>query len=255
MNRRHARSGWRTILLLTGHLILPAVAGEPGIREAGTGEPLVQGIPWRWYWESGGWILYVLLAFSIFTVAVIFYLFAVLRPGPVLPASLRRELEEKIRVGAWTEALRACVYRPCPLAAVFQAVLQPLESSRTVTPVELREALESEGSRQADALQSPPQYLLDLAVIAPMVGFLGTVWGMMQAFGAISLNVEHAQPVVLANGVAQALVTTVGGLMIAIPAMMFYAYFRRRAMRLIARLETVSDELFALLLTVLKTTP
>ena len=82
-----------------------------------------------------------------------------------------------------------------------------------------------------------------MATIAPLLGLLGTVLGMLTAFGSVASDIASAKPVVLAAGVSQAIVTTVFGLVVAIPCMAFYAWFRRRASRQIANLESASAEI------------
>ena len=85
---------------------------------------------------------------------------------------------------------------------------------------------------------SQVDWLADIAAIAPLVGLLGTVLGMFQAFGGIASDVAAgAKPVVLAQGVSQAIVTTIFGLVVAIPTLMFHAIFRRRAQKRIGEIE------------------
>ena len=107
----------------------------------------------------------------------------------------------------------------------------------------LREGVEAEGARHADAMFSQVQWLLDLGVIAPMLGLLGTVLGMLQAFGAVAHDIAGAKPVVLAAGVTKAIVTTIFGLFVAIPAMVCYAWLRRRVARLVGQLEAAAAEI------------
>ena len=96
----------------------------------------------------------------------------------------------------------------------------------------------AEGGRIADAMMSSVDWLADIAAIAPLVGLLGTVLGMFQAFGGIASDVSAgAKPVVLAQGVSQAIVTTIFGLVVAIPSLAAYAVFRRRAQKRIAEIE------------------
>ncbi len=103
--------------------------------------------------------------------------------------------------------------------------------------------LAAEGARIAQRAQAAVDYLADIAAIAPLVGLLGTVLGMFRAFGGIASDVaQGAKPVVLAQGVSQAIVTTIFGLAIAIPALVAYACFRRRAARRIAELEEAVEE-------------
>ena len=98
---------------------------------------------------------------------------------------------------------------------------------------------EAEGGRIAEAMMSSVDWLADIAAIAPLVGLLGTVLGMFQAFGGIASDVSAAaKPVVLAQGVSQAIVTTIFGLVVAIPSLAAYAVFRRRAQKRIAEIES-----------------
>jgi biopolymer transport protein ExbB len=102
----------------------------------------------------------------------------------------------------------------------------------------------AEGARLADEIFSAVDWLADIAAIAPLVGLLGTVLGMFQAFGGIASDVATgAKPVVLAQGVSQAIVTTIFGLVVAIPSLVMHAFFRRRAARLVATLEEKADEI------------
>lgn len=104
----------------------------------------------------------------------------------------------------------------------------------------------AEGARIASALYSAVDWLADIAAIAPLVGLLGTVLGMFQAFGGIAADVTAgAKPIVLAQGVSQAIVTTIFGLTVAIPALVAHAIFRRRAAKRIAELEEKADEISA----------
>ena len=89
---------------------------------------------------------------------------------------------------------------------------------------------------------------MDIAVVAPMIGLLGTVFGMMIAFNAVSDQIAVVRPTALIAGVNKAMLTTAFGLLVGIPAMMFYAYFRNRTAKLVSLLETASTELFTALL-------
>ena len=100
------------------------------------------------------------------------------------------------------------------------------------------------GGRIADRMYASVEWLADIAAIAPLVGLLGTVLGMFQAFGGIANDLAaNARPVVLAQGVSQAIVTTVFGLVVAIPCLLAYAFLRRRTARRIAGLESLAVDL------------
>lgn len=105
---------------------------------------------------------------------------------------------------------------------------------------------ESEGRRIATRLMGAVDWLADIAAIAPLVGLLGTVLGMFKAFGGIATDVSAgAKPVVLAQGVSQAIVTTIFGLVVAIPCLAIYALMRRRAQKRIAELEMQVEDAIA----------
>ena len=110
----------------------------------------------------------------------------------------------------------------------------------------VREVTEAEGTRQASILNNRINYLNDIGRVAPMVGLLGTVVGMIKAFEGIgkSSGVQHME---LAPGVAQALITTAAGLIISIPALIFYSIFRGKVQKLIAELEAAMTHIMALL--------
>ena len=80
-----------------------------------------------------------------------------------------------------------------------------------------------------------------------MMGLLGTVVGMLNAFSRVAVSLDNVKPIFLAEGVAQALITTVFGLIIGIPAMIFYAYFRRKAAGMVSRLESASTDVLTAL--------
>jgi biopolymer transport protein ExbB len=197
--------------------------------------------------DKGGVLMYPLAFMSFLALAIIVYLFIVLREEQVVPRTLRREIMARLRTGTLRDVRAACAETPCPLAEITVAGLDYLETE-DVNSSMLKEMIEDEGARQAIAVQGQSQYLMDVAVIAPMVGLLGTVFGMIKAFNVVSLDLAKAKPMLLAGGVAEALITTAAGLIIGIPAMAFYAYFRGRSTKLVSRLESVSTEVLTLLL-------
>jgi len=214
---------------------------------ASAAEPAAQGAATRlslgYIFEKGGFMMYVLSAMSVLGVALVIYYFVVMREDQVAPVSFRRKVVAKIRGGEWKEVRELCVEKPCPLAEVVLAGLDHMEAAPEQGGAMLKEMLESEGIRQGSEIQIQPQYLLDLAILSPMVGLLGSIFGMFNAFNAVALDAAKAKPMLLASGVAEALFATAGGLLIGIPAMAFYGYFRNRASRLVSRLESAASEI------------
>ena len=197
--------------------------------------------------QSGGWPMIVLGGMSIVGLAFVIYFFVVLRREQIIPSRFVAHLGEVLQQGRLDEARGACLSNPSPVAAIARVAMDYQRRTEEPDPAMLKEVIEGEGGRQATLLQNQIQYLLDVGVIAPMVGLLGTVIGMLGAFDAVALDLAKAKPMLLAGGVSQALITTAAGLIVGIPAMAFYSYFRGRTTKLIAQLEMESAELLALL--------
>lgn len=236
---------WMAGLLATAGsatLALAEGAGKVGLVERTYGVPLKQA------WDYGGWIMWVLAALSVFALAMVLYFVWALRTGAVIPHALVSDVLTRIRSGDLSEARRLVDRAPCPFASVVLAALNCLRNVPNGDAALLRSTTEAEGTRQADAIQGQTELLLDVSTIAPLLGLLGTVLGMFKAFGAVASDVAGAKPAILAEGVSQALITTIFGLIVAIPCMGFYAWFRRRASRQIANLEAVSSEIVTALI-------
>lgn len=193
--------------------------------------------------QTGGWIMYVLGLMSVAGLALIIYAFIVLRPDKVVPPAFTESLRQFLQRDQLEEARTHCRNQPSPVSAVALAALDYAERVKEPDPAMIKEIIEGEGNRQATGIQQQTSYLLDIGVIAPMVGLLGTVLGMLTAFNAVALDIARAKPIYLAAGVSQALVTTAAGLLVGIPAMVFYAYFRGRSGKLIGQLEMVSADI------------
>jgi biopolymer transport protein ExbB len=191
--------------------------------------------------SRGGVVMVALGVMSIVGLALVIYFFFILRRSQVVPQMLKDDVLDKLEAGELAEARSACGYKPCAFSEVAVAAI---DFARTgdISPALMKDVVESEGGRQALIIQGQTQYLFDLAVLSPMVGLLGTVFGMIHAFNAVALDLTKAKPMLLAAGVGEALIATAAGLIVGIPAMAFYAYFRNRAARVIAELEVSSGQ-------------
>jgi len=236
--QRHLRN---IVWAIAGGLPGLCLAGEESATMAETSMSLMQII------QTGGWLMYVLGVMSVIGLAMVMYFLVVLRRGQVIPREFTKDLHQMLKAGRIGEAQRACEKNRSAVAAIATVALNYVSRTDQLDPILLKEIIEGEGSRQATLIQNQIQYLLDLAVISPMVGLLGTVMGMLQAFNAVALDIAKAKPMVLAHGVSQALITTAAGLMVGIPAMIFYAYFRGSSSKLISALEAVSADLLILI--------
>ena len=222
---------------------LPAFASATEVEAAAAPAGMSLGELFR----LGGPLMYVLCALSVVGLALVIYYAAVLRAGTVAPDAQRLRLRELLHAGRVREARTQCADRPTALGAVVAAGLDFLEENPEAGPAAVREVMESEGVRQAGRMQSLIHYLLDLSSVAPMVGLLGTVVGMLRAFNSVAFDMAKARPMELAGGVGQALITTIAGLCVAIPALIAWAIFRGRVVALVGRLETAVADLSALL--------
>jgi len=221
--------------------LVPVIfAQETGTESA---MPVTETMTWSQIIDAGGSLMYVLAAMSIVGVTLVIYFVMVLRREQIVPSGLQDELQSLLRKGDFAGAEKVCLAKPCALASIaLAAVRHKLRVGATDIGL-LRETMEGEGGRQSTLIQNQIQYLLDIAIIAPMIGLLGTVLGMLRAFNSVALDTARARPLELAEGVSQALITTVAGLIVAIPAMMAYAYFRGRTTKLISDLEAASADL------------
>jgi biopolymer transport protein ExbB len=199
--------------------------------------------------HTGGGVMYVLAFASVLTLALVVYFLVVIRVGYVVPKSLYRNVLEKVTSGAdLDEIQRVCEDTACPLSMIVVTAIDYVKSSGSkMKPEALKDIMEGEGARQSDEIQGRAQYLLDIAVLSPMLGLLGTVVGMLQAFNAVALENSVAKPVLLAGGVSKALVATAFGLIVGIPAMAFYGHFRRKASKVVSNLEVASLQVYTAL--------
>jgi biopolymer transport protein ExbB len=197
--------------------------------------------------QMGGWLMYVLLGLSVLGLALIGYYALVLRARNVAPTAQALRLRELLKERRGREARELCAQQPTALAAVAAAGLDFLKENPETKLDILKEVMESEGARQAGRMQNMIHYLLDLSAVAPMVGLLGTVIGMLKAFNSVAFDLAKARPMELAGGVGQALITTIAGLIVAIPAMMAYSWFRGRVIKLTGQLEGAATDLLAIL--------
>ena len=237
------------LVLLAGFCVVSPLSAETeGGEDTVAGVTAEYEMSWKDIIQNGGKLMYVLGAMSLLTVAFVIYFFFVLRAAQVAPRSLHHELIQKIRAGNLDDARRACEYKACPLSSVAMSAIDYVRDVSDANVVLLKDVVEGEGRRQSETMEGQTQYLMDIAAVSPMIGLLGTVFGMLRAFSSVAMDLASAKPVNLAAGVSQALITTAFGLIVGIPAMMFYAYFRRRSAKLVAHLEIASADVLTALL-------
>lgn len=172
----------------------------------------------------------VLIALSIAALALTLDNVRIVRKSAVIPPELSEEVRDLVTAGDVPRALAACQAQPSFLAAVLRQGLAEADSGWT----EIEKALEDATAEQAAKLFRRIEYLSVIGNIAPMVGLLGTVTGMLLAFKQVADTEGSAGAAQLAGGIYQALVTTVVGLIIAIPSLGAFALLRSRVDQLVA---------------------
>ena len=198
--------------------------------------------------SKGGIMMYPLGLLSIGAVILIFLFFLTIRRNTVVSNRYMHTAEALIEKRDYTGLLNFSKKRNECIARITQRTLGFAAKNTSAAFNELREVAEAEGSRQANSLTQRISYLADIGTIAPMVGLLGTVIGMIKSFLEISGgNYVGVRQMKLAGGVSEALVTTAGGLVVGIIAMTFYSIFRSRVRNYIAELESASTHILALL--------
>ncbi|OGV81776.1 MAG: hypothetical protein A3K19_26285 [Lentisphaerae bacterium RIFOXYB12_FULL_65_16] len=194
--------------------------------------------------DAGGLTMKFILALSMLAVFLVIYYLFTLRASVVYPDAFIREAENAAADGDIEGLKKLCLENDSPAAQVVAAAVEQVEGAERADYLIVRDAIEGEGARQASVLWQRIQYLLDVAVIAPMVGLLGTVLGMLQSFAGMEVEMGVVKPLAVAAGVAKALITTVGGLIVGITAMSLYALFRGRVNSLVGGLESASSRVF-----------
>ena len=188
--------------------------------------------------EQGGFSLTVLLIISFFCLTLSIYLLMTIRLELIAPTDFITEAE-KVADTHDFEALKAiCRKEKTPAAEVIGAAAIELDLNPESSYQIIRDAVEDEGNRQANAIWQKVQYLMDIAVIAPMIGLLGTVIGMRDSFTGIQNGFGQVKPMNLASGIGKALITTAAGLILGITAMIIHAYFRGRVNRILSEMES-----------------
>lgn len=188
---------------------------------------------------KGGPVMVPLYALSVVSFCVVFYYLFTLRLESLAPMPLIQRAEQALAAKDFELLDELCAEDGSMAAKIIGAGMGVARRSKRF--VMARAAIEDEGARQASLLWQKIQYLQDIAVVAPMLGLLGTVTGMINSF--IGLQTESVVPkqTMVTAGIAEALVTTAAGLVLGIVVMVVYSYFRGHVTRLIAGLESRCD--------------
>ncbi|MCX7933739.1 MAG: MotA/TolQ/ExbB proton channel family protein [Planctomycetota bacterium] len=187
-----------------------------------------------------GWQINLILGCLAFLgIFLVFHVLFVTRERLTVPASLLRQIMDDIASRDCDAALKRAEADPSLLASVLASALrlhnQPLER--------IHQALEASGRRAMGGLRQEVTYLANIGVIAPMLGLLGTVLGLMDTFIVLAAQEsEGAKALMLGESIGKAIVTTVVGLFVAIPAMAAYYLLISRVNRIADEMEIAVEE-------------
>lgn len=170
--------------------------------------------------RAAGWPIWPLLVASIIAVALIIERGITLRRNKIVPPGLVENVIADYKRGGVTDDMLARLSAHSPLGRVLAAGLRNVKSSRDV----MKESIEESGRAVAHELERFLTSLGTIATVAPLMGLFGTIVGMIEIFGSQTPN--SANPQQLAHGISIALYNAGFGILIAIPAMIFYRHYR-----------------------------
>ena len=191
----------------------------------------------------GGWIMIPLLALPVLAVSLFAERLYKIRQAETDPELITDRVRQYVRSGDVQGAIAYCNSEDKPITRILKRGLERL--GRPIS--EIQDAVQSAGKYEAFELEKRTDWLASISGVAPMLGFLGTVIGMIRAFQDIQNLQGNVNPSVLAGGIWEALLTTAAGLAVGIIALIFYNYLLNRIRRLINDMERSATDFIDLL--------
>jgi biopolymer transport protein ExbB len=226
-------------LLLTGAGLLAATAtalaqtsGNDAVTELAKDTSLLNMV------AAAGWVMIPLALASMITLTLIIFCFFTLTEKSITSPELLERMEPFFENEDLEGLAHYVAERPQATARIVDRTLQFLERHPDANAEAISAIAETEGNRIAASLNQRVLFIMDVGVLAPLLGLFGTVVGILNSFGHIAQEASPMRTMLLAGGVSQALVSTAAGLTVGITAMAFYAYFRGRVGHLISVLES-----------------
>ena len=182
--------------------------------------------------RAGGWVMWPIILCSIAALAIIGERFWSLQAKYVAPPNLVDQARQWLTRNELDEARINLLRQSSPLGQVLAAGLVNRRHERAIT----KESIEDAGRHVMPELERYLRALGTIGMISPFLGLLGTVLGMITMFAGIGTH-GVGDPSIVATGISQALVATAGGLLVAIPSLIFYRYFRGRVAALALEME------------------
>jgi len=188
--------------------------------------------------QAGGWLMLPIILCSIIAIAIVIERFWTLNPTRIAPRNVLAEVWGKIKHNQLDAGELRELRISSPLGQILAAGLVNSKSGRSI----MTESIEQAASHVVHDLERYLSTLGTIAAITPLLGLLGTVFGMIRVFSEIMAQ-GTGNANALAGGISEALITTAAGLCVGIPALMFYRMFLRRVESLVIDLERESIKL------------
>lgn len=196
--------------------------------------------------HDGGPLMYPIAGCSFVLLVFVFERFIALRRGHVIPSPFVRRFMELLREGQLDreKAIKLCQENNSPIALVFVAGVKKWGKAS----VEVEQAILDSGERVNNQLRNHLRLMSGISQISPLLGLLGTVIGMIMSFNGLSGHSgAEAQREMLASGIAQALIATAAGILVAIPALTAYLFFVGKVDRLVTEIDDLGQQLVELI--------
>ena len=187
---------------------------------------------------KGGVVMWLILACSVLGLSVVIDRFLVLRKAKINVPAFMVRLRGLIKKKDISRAVSVCMEEKSPIANIVRRGLKKYKYGHD----RVKDAIENAGKQEISILEKGLSILATVAGIAPLLGFLGTVTGMITAFMTIEDLAGSANPSDLAGGIWEALITTAFGLIVGIFALAFYNFFFSKVKRLVGDMETVAND-------------
>jgi biopolymer transport protein ExbB len=204
----------------------------------------------QWAIRASGPIGLFLLLLSVYFTALVIRLFMEYRVSEAVPASLVEKLEAAIRDKKFQEAYDVCKDNDSFLARLVRTGIANLPNGRP----EAKEAMISMSDEIVTGLEMKISYLATIGTLGPMIGLVGTVWGMILSFQEIATAAgSQPRPEKVAEGISTALFITLEGITLSVPAIFFFAFFRNRISQMTMEANRVADRTINSLVAAAKT--
>jgi len=191
----------------------------------------------------GGWVMIPLILLSILTIYLLIERIITIRNASSNPDAITDRVRDYVRNGDVEGAITYCQKKDVPITRILKQGLERL--GRPIS--EIQDAVQAAGKHETFELEKRTNLLASIAGIAPMLGFFGTVVGMIRAFQEIQNLQGNVNPSVLAGGIWEALVTTAAGLLVGILALFSYNFLIGRIRRLTNDMERSATDFIDLL--------